>query len=274
MIEDNFCLNLTFLWSHNPSCDRQGFSFQIVKQRSVEKETLLGLLSLEVLAEHDVGQDKGTDDSEEQRVVEFLINHVESTVRADARQEKVVAVGEHLRSGLKAGRERVQVLKTHEGQVVRDVTHIEGGDYGVVHWVPVALELELHGLLNILLLEGIGVGESKPASRRLDLVRVESARGEALLRELEELVLGGDEDKGASSDVVGSLGEGEGLDSEGQDVVLAQNDRVTFLGKRRIALRGDALLSLKVVSDQLLGVAFLLVAVEFNDGEFLLADSR
>lgn len=58
----------------------------------MEQEFLVRLLRSQVLAEDKVGCDKCTDDNEEQRVVEFLINHIEAVVGANARQEEIVSV--------------------------------------------------------------------------------------------------------------------------------------------------------------------------------------
>lgn len=90
---------------------------------------------------------------------------------------------------------------------------------------------------------------------------------------LKQLVFVGNKDKSPSSDVVGSFSEGQRLHSKGQDVAFAQNNGLTLLGKGRVPIRGYALRTPQILSDQLLRVALFLVAVEFNHNEFLLTDS-
>jgi len=184
-----------------------------------------------------------------------------------------VTVGEHLRCRLEFGRESRHVVNANQVHVIGQEAHVKRGNDRFVDWEAVALELELHRRLDLFLLQIFHVRHSEPAGFDLDLVRVQSTRGEARLGQLEELVLLSDKYQSPARDVALRFGQSQSLDAKGKEIRLAEDNRLTLLTKARVLAAGDPGVALKVICDQLLGIRFLLLAVELDDGEFGLGET-
>ena len=164
-------------------------------------------LTLEILLEHVVCDHQSANDQEQERIREFLIDHVEPVVGTDTSDKEIMAVGEDLRGRLETSGHRAEVLQPDHRQVIRDVAHVEAGDDRVIWLELVTLELNFHGLF--LLLEVFGVGEREPAGSRLDVLGARAASRVEGLGKVVDSVLRSDEDERSTSDVVGCLSQGD-----------------------------------------------------------------
>ena len=153
------------------------------------------------------------------------------------------------------------------------MTHIVDGQDCLVWRELVALELVLHWRLNEFFLELLRVRKAEPAFFLGHLLGTWASGREHHLRDLVELVLMSDEHHGAARDMVLSLGQRQALDAIWEDVGLLEHDRIALFLEARVFLGSDPFVTLEVVGDELPSIGFLLLLVELDHCELLLADA-